>query len=670
MILRGLEEDSEEAIVRWRPDGRRVAVNSAYARRYGCSKDHLVGRNLLPLLTDEERAKLKLQIEELTPEEPVWVEQKSALTPLGKQTWQEWVTRGFFDQDGKLLELQSLGRDITLRKDLSLAMDEISRSLLNIRGSRYFEHLVRHLSRVLEADACYAGELIQDDGTEPSFRFLGISVDGSLEHLPDTCLGGTPLEIVVEEGFISLPRHAAALYPQAPMVRRTGAQCYVASAMRDPDGKVLGVVGVLFRQPMSETDFYTASVVRLTAAVGASRILKLREMRRRETLEQQLRESQKMEAVGQLAGGIAHDFNNLLTVLSGHAALLGSMTLPSHAAESVREIAECTNRAAALTRQLLMFSRRQVLQFAPHDLNTIVRDMSRLLARLSPEHIHLKLDLHPEPLMIEADPGMLEQVLMNLVVNARDAMPNGGALTLSTCQQEGSPETALTALSQACLCVTDSGCGIPPEVLPRIFEPFFTTKEIGRGTGIGLATVYTIVEQHQGHLKVESTPGEGTSVRVHLPLLKAPGPVAESSPDSAVLTRSVGVEAPRSGHGETVLVVEDEAPLRMLVKRLLERQGYRVVDAASGRRAMEFSAEDVASASLLITDLVMPEGVSGWETAEHLRARNPALRVIYTSGYDAGTAGQTMQMAPGSGFLQKPWQCAELSTSVRSMLDR
>ena len=164
----------------------------------------------------------------------------------------------------------------------------------------------------------------------------------------------------------------------------------------------------------------------------------------------------------------------------------------------------------------------------------------------------------------------------------------------------------------ACLCVTDNGCGIAPEVLPRIFEPFFTTKEVGRGTGIGLATVYTIVEQHQGHLKVESAPGEGTAVRVHLPLLKTTRPPARMDPASMAPACPVVKEAPRTGHGETVLVVEDEAPLRMLVKRLLERQGYRVVEAASGRRAMDFSAEDVASASLLITDLVMPEGVSGW----------------------------------------------------------
>ena len=669
MILSGLEQDCEEAIVRWLPDGTKVAVNAAYARRYGCAPEALIGQNLLRLLTETQRVRLTEQMAGLTPEEPVWVEQKAATTPLGKQTWQEWVNRGFFNETGKLIQMQSLGRDITLRKELSLAMDEIARSLLNIRGSRYFEHLVRHLGRVLEADACYAGELIHGEGADPVFRFLGISVDGALETLPDTPLAGTPLEKVVAEGFCALPRQASAHFPKAPLLRRIGAQSYVAAAMRDPDGRVLGVVGVLYRQPMAETNFYVSAVVRLTAAVGASRILKLREMRRRETLEQQLRESQKMEAVGQLAGGIAHDFNNLLTVLSGHAALLATLPLPTAAAESVREITECTTRAAALTRQLLMFSRRQVLQFGPHDLNTIVRDISRLLARLAPEHIHLKLDLHPEPLMVEADPGMLEQVLMNLVVNARDAMPHGGALTLSTCQQEGSPETALTALPVACLSVTDNGCGIAPEVLPRIFEPFFTTKEVGRGTGIGLATVYTIVEQHQGHLKVESAPGEGTTVRIHLPLLLTPLAVSEIPPAQAAPLPAPVVEAPRTGQGETVLVVEDEAPLRMLVKRLLERQGYRVVEAASGRRAMDFSAEDVASASLLITDLVMPEGVSGWETAEHLRSRNPALRVIYTSGYDANTAGQTMQMAPGSGFLQKPWQCAELSSSVRSLLD-
>ena len=219
-------------------------------------------------------------------------------------------------------------------------MDEIARSLLTIRGSRYFEHLVRHLSRVLEADVCYSGEIMQEPGAEPSFRFLAFSVDGTLETMPDTPLEGTLLLQVVTEGFCALPRHAAALIPAAPLLRRTGAPSYVAVAMRDPKGKVLGVIGVLFRQPMAETDFYLAAVVRLTAAVGASRILKLREMRRREALEQQLRGSQKMEAVGQLAGGIAHDFNNLLT-----SALVNTMIVISLPPEAPAKEFACCRRS-------------------------------------------------------------------------------------------------------------------------------------------------------------------------------------------------------------------------------------------------------------------------------------------------------------------------------------
>ncbi len=637
---------------------------AAYCRRYGCAAQYLIGKNLLVLLSPEQQERLRQRLASLCPTQPSWVEQKPAVTPLGKKTWQEWVTRGLFDESGRLVELQSLGRDITLQKELSLAMDEISRSLLTIRGGRYFEHMVRHLSRVLEADTCYAGEMVTDSEGMPRFRFLGISVDGSLETLPDTLLEGTPLQEVVAQGFSSRENHARSRYPHAPLMRRTGAQSYVAAAMRDHDGTVLGAVGVLFRQPMSETNFYTASVVRLTAAVGASRLLQLRESRRREALEQQLRESQKMDAIGQLAGGIAHDFNNLLTVIAGHAALLQTLPSTGAATESIREIAECTNRAAALTRQLLMFSRRQVMQFGPHDLNVIVLGMSRLLARLAPENIQLELELHPEPLWVQADPGMLEQVLLNLAVNARDAMPQGGRLTLSTFPQAPAPETALTALPLARLSVADTGTGMTPEVMARIFEPFFTTKEMGRGTGIGLATVYTIVEQHEGHLKTESTVGAGTVVHVNLPLIPAP-----PAPSEPAVPAAPEAAQPAAGQGETVLVVEDEAPLRMLVRRVLEKQGYRVVDAASGRRAMEFSPEDVAVARLLITDLVMPEGVNGWETADHLRARNPALRVLYTSGYDANTAGQAMTMAPGSGFLQKPWQCAELAGNVRAMLE-
>jgi signal transduction histidine kinase len=626
----------------------------------------LVGKSLLPRLSAARRSQLEDRLAGLTPSQPTWVEQKPAITPMGKKTWQEWVTRGFFDEAGRLVELQSLGRDITLEKELSLAMDEIARSLLTIRGGRYFEHMVRHLSRVLEADACYVGELVTTEAGVQRFRFLGLSVDGALETLPEVALPGTPLEKVFAEGFFSMGSGVRRRFPKAPLLRRVGAESYVAAAMRDHDGTILGAVGVLYRQPMAETNFYTGAVVGLTASVGASRLLQARESRRREILERQLRESQKMEAIGQLAGGVAHDFNNLLTVLSGHAALLQSLPLPVEAMESVREIAEGTARAAALTRQLLMFSRRQVMQFGVHDLNAVVRGFSRLLQRLTPEHIHLVLDLHPDPLPVEADPGMLEQVLLNLAVNARDAMPQGGTLTLTTRPQEASPETALTALPTARLTVSDTGHGIDPEHLGRIFEPFFTTKPPGEGTGIGLATVYSIVGQHQGHLKTESQLGQGTTFHVHLPLLPS---LCEGNEGLGV--PGVEPEMPDlpGRIGDTVLVVEDEAPLRMLVRRLLEKQGFRVVEAASGRRAMEFSIEDVRAARLLITDLVMPEGMNGWETAERLRARNPSLRVIYTSGYDAGTAGQAVSMAPGSSFLQKPWQCAELAGNVRAILE-
>jgi PAS domain S-box-containing protein len=381
--------------------------------------------------------------------------------------------------------------------------------------------------------------------------------------------------------------------------------------------------------------------------------------------EKQLRHAQKMEAIGQLAGGVAHDFNNILTVIHGHASLLiAKAKLTGDNARSAQQIAQAAERASTLTRQLLAFSRRQVIQPRPLDLNEVVLNMSKMLGRVLGEDISLELQYLPQPATIYADAGMIDQVLLNLVVNSRDAMPKGGSLRIAMQEAEVDAKHVLSHPEARpgrflCLTVTDSGCGIAPENLPRIFEPFFTTKEMGRGTGLGLATVYGIIKQHHGWIEVETQLGHGTTLKVFLPAVSQPPHPVEQSPASTAVR----------GGNETILVVEDEKPVRELVCSLLTGYGYNVVQAESGSKAVELWQQTRDRIDLLLTDLVMPDHMNGRELAERFWADRPGLKVIFTSGYTADIVGNDFTVLRGHNYLQKPYQPAKLAMAVRDCLD-
>jgi PAS domain S-box-containing protein len=381
-------------------------------------------------------------------------------------------------------------------------------------------------------------------------------------------------------------------------------------------------------------------------------------------LEEQLRQSQKMEAIGQLAGGVAHDFNNILTVIHGHSSLLQSSELDEAALRSAQQITQAAERAAALTRQLLTFSRRQLIQPRKLDMNKIVNNMTDLLARLLGEDVMLQLNYSLSPAMVEADVGMMEQVLLNLAVNARDAMPKGGQLSVrisildvNEAHVQHHPEARVGRF--VCVSKSDTGCGIPAENLQRIFEPFFTTKEVGKGTGLGLATVYGIVKQHQGWIEVESTIGKGTTFRIFIPYAGSAQTEAEK-PTTQITVR---------GGSETILLVEDEKPVRELVSRVLQKFGYKILQAGNGAEAIEAWGRHKDDVALLFTDLVMPDNMNGRELAEKLRAERPALKVIFTSGYSADIVGKDFKLEPELNFLQKPYQPQALALTVRRCLD-
>lgn len=390
-----------------------------------------------------------------------------------------------------------------------------------------------------------------------------------------------------------------------------------------------------------------------------------RDITREIRLEQQLFQAQKMEAVGRLAGGVAHDFNNILSIIVMNAAeLITRKNLTPTQVDEVNDIALAAERGSNLTRQLLAFSHTQVLQMGALDLNEVVAGITKMLHRLIGEDI--SLNFHPAPgrVSVWADRGMIEQVLLNLAVNSRDAMPEGGRLDVElTClavDATRAASQAVTAGDFVCLTVRDTGCGIAPEHLPHLFEPFYTTKAVGKGTGLGLATVHGIVEQHHGWVEIESQPGKGTVCHVYLPKL------TEAKETNAA------VSAPRElrGGSETILVVEDDPTLRALAVRLLEQYGYRVFEASNGVVAAELWRRQGGAIDLLLTDVIMPGGVSGEKLAEQLLGEKPQLKVIFMSGYPGGVASRGVILASGMSFLQKPFASTKLIQSVRDCLDQ
>ena len=420
------------------------------------------------------------------------------------------------------------------------------------------------------------------------------------------------------------------------VVRPDGSERFVeerSTVLRDPSGRPIRMVGTVL------------------------------DVTERQHLEEQLRQSQKMEAIGRLAGGVAHDFNNLLTAILGSAELLlGHLEPDDPERAEAEEIRKAAMWAADLTRQLLAFSRQQILDPQVFDLGAVVADMDKMLRRLIPADIAFRAHLAPDLGAVLADPGQIEQVIMNLAVNACDAMPGGGTLTIETANLELGPghdeKLPGSPGRYVMLTVSDTGTGMNAATRSHVFEPFFTTKERGKGTGLGLSTVYGIVKQSEGYVALESEPGRGTTFKVCLPRVDAPVEATSASP---VQTRSRGGD-------ETVLVVEDQEPVRRLTRKVLELQGYAVLAAADGPEALRMAEHHSGIIHILVTDVVMP-GMSGREVGRRLAAVRPEMRVLYLSGYADDSIVRHGVLEPGLSFLQKPFTPDSLSRRVRELLD-
>jgi two-component system, cell cycle sensor histidine kinase and response regulator CckA len=477
---------------------------------------------------------------------------------------------------------------------------------------------------------------------DKNLRFTS-SVGAGLARLglkPDQFVGRSLLEYfeTTDQTFLPIAAHKRAISGEPVTFHvewKGGSYACHAEPLRDANGQVLGAICM----SLDVTD--------------------------RKQLEEQLRQAQKMEAVGRLAGGIAHDFNNLLMVIQGYADLLAER-LP--AGDPMRRNAEqiqmAGQRAASLTRQLLAFSRKQMLAPSIISVHTVVADMEKILRRLIGEDIQLETSSVSDLWLVKADRSQIEQVIMNLAVNGRDAMPNGGRLTIETANVEldsffSRHTVVMSPGKYVMLAVTDNGCGMDAETQSHIFEPFFTTKEKGKGTGLGLATVYGIVKQSGGYIWVYSEPGRGTSFKIYLPRIEEES--AKSLKDNRVESKTL----PRGS--ETVLLVEDEEGVRQLAREYLETSGYTVVEAEDGHTALELAAMSVAPIHLLMTDVIMP-GISGRELAERIAKIRPGIKVLYMSGYTDQAVVHHGILENGAVLLQKPFTMATLASKLREIL--
>jgi signal transduction histidine kinase/CheY-like chemotaxis protein len=461
---------------------------------------------------------------------------------------------------------------------------------------------------------------------------------------------------VIHNDYPSLPRKKALPPGHAPVTREM-----VVPVLRE--GKVAALLGVGNKaSDYTEEDLRVAESLASTVTSLVWRARAESELRQR---EEQLRQAQKMEAVGQLAGGVAHDFNNILAALMLHLGLLRMSTNLDPATDQVvGELQVECQRAANLSRQLLLFGRRSVLQASPLNLNPLLTDLLKMLRRLLGDNVTVHWQERPELPLVEADAGMIEQVVMNLCINARDAMPKGGQVTIAVEPVHVSAVMAAARLERrsgdfVCLTVGDTGVGMDAATRARIFEPFFTTKEPGKGTGLGLATVHGIAAQHRGWVEVESEPGQGSTFRVFLPVATgaAPAPVESAA---AVLS---------SGR-ETLLLVEDEPSVREASARCLRALGYHVLQADNGERALRLWKEVQGRVDLLVSDMLMPGEMTGLDLLKELRRSSPELRAVICSGYSSEIALHGFPSDIGVSFLPKPYTAAVLAEMVRSCLDR
>jgi len=621
---RGVVEDQTDLICRFKPDGTLVFVNQAYCRFHAGPRQKLIGTNFFEALPEQDREIPLADFARLTPSNPIQSYDDKVVVGPGQFIWQQCVVRALFDEEDRITEFQAVVQDITRRKQSEEALR---------RGEERLQAILHSMPD---------GVIVLND--------LGLV----------TLFNPAAETIFQRKAAQMLDRSVDELFAAAD--RQRYGEYLAAQAGKNPTG----VIEVNALQPDGSLSPIDVAVSEISRGGARMSIVVVRDISSRKKLEDQYRQAQKMEAVGRLAGGIAHDFNNLMQAILGYINLLDRrlpLGDPNH--EAVEHIQKSLAHASSLTRQLLAFSRKQVLTPKLLPLNTAVSDMNHLLERVLGETIQLKLKLADPVPWIRADPGQMEQMILNLAINARDAMAQGGTLGIETGNADFRTETELSsgriaAGPYAVLKISDTGCGMSSEVQAHLFEPFFTTKESGKGTGLGLSNVYGLVKQSGGEINVHTQEGRGTTFEIYLP--RFDGSVAE--------VEAPGPAAPKQTHGtETVLLVEDEELVRLMLVEVLKAADYNVLDARHGADALELARLHKGPIDLLVTDMTMP-GFSGSELAKRLAGPRPQMRVLFISGYSDVEAAQMGKPNQTVQYLQKPFHPDAFLTKTRQILDQ
>ena len=560
---------------------------------------------------------------------------------------------------GALIDITDAKRAAQVLRERDTDISDLIEAITPVTGPDFFRSLADHLTDTCQVD--YACVVMLDESEAMQGRTIALSRRGQPVEDLSYDLRGTPCEEVAGKAFFHWPTRVQEQFPLDTALVDMGVDSYMGIPLFTTSRTPLGLIALLHSTPIDEPELARTILHVLAPRVTAELERTLAERALRDS-EAQLRQSQKLHAIGQLAGGVAHDFNNLLTVIMGYAdAILAEVEATHPLFDAARHIRDAGERAALLTSQLLHFGRKAILEPRPLDLNTVIQNTGGMLRRLIGEDVIVTTVLAPQLSLARIDRGQIEQVIVNICLNARDAMPQGGRITIET--RNISFDEQYCRSHPACkpgqfieLSIGDSGTGMTPEVMSHLFEPFFTTKGPGKGTGLGLATVYGIVQQAGGFITVDSRLGTGSMFNVFVPAI-----AAEQS--------KAGVErlAPLPRGRETVLLVEDEHGVRRLARLSLERHGYTVLEASSGREAIELSDTYEGDIDVLLTDVVMPE-INGREVSERLRERRPTLKVLFMSGYNDDAVVRHGVVDSPAAFLQKPFDARTLATKVRDVL--
>jgi len=628
--FRAIVEDQTEIICRYLADGTLTFVNNAYCHYFGKERERLIGHSFMPSIPEEDREIVRQKFSSLSSENPIATYEYRVLLPDNRIRWQQWTDRAIYDEKDNLVEYQSVGRDITEHKQV---VEELK------SAHEYARNLIdSSLDMIIAVDK------------ERRIVEFNKAAEETFGHAKAEVLG-KHIDILYANPAEGLKTHTitrrTGRFSEEIMNKRKNGETFPAflsaSVLRDASGEFLGIMGV------------------------SRDITKLKQSEKeRENLQAQLLQSQKVEAIGKLASGIAHDFNNLLTIILGYSQLASDRLEEGNPIrKDIEKIKGAGERAAILIRQLLIFSRKQVLKPKILDLNVVVSDVEKMLGRLIGEDIEFITVLESKLNQVKADRGQIEQVLINLVVNARDAMPEGGRISIQT--QNVTFDKDVCKINPesmpgkfVCVNIKDTGFGIRKKILNHIFEPFFSTKKSGEGTGLGLSVVYGIVKQHGGWINVYSEPGRGSTFKFYLPAILA-------APEEEV-EKAVSIETLK-GSDERILLVEDEEDVRQFAVTVLREYGYIVFDVASGKDAQRVFENENGNFDLVFSDVVLPDK-TGLQLVDEMLLVKPDLRVLLSSGYSNHKSQWAEIKKRRLQFLQKPYGVSDLLKSIKEMIPK